>query len=304
MLTELRLLILEDADADEIYRRLPEDEKAALYLWYGKAEGSAEAFIWCVNDGACKYGTDEFDKELAHGSAILGIDKEKLLSLYLSHEELCRKGEEKKRGYDGKGRFIVLEGLDGSGKTTHIKHLNEDLVKAGRKVFATAEPTASSTGGLIREALGGHRKRSTAELAALFLADRIHHNVNPIDGIIKFINEGVDVISDRYYYSSLAYQGVDSDIKWVADMNLKCPDIKRPDVCIFLDLSAEKCVKRMSAERLTAEIYESMEMIKKVKRRFAEAFRILNETENIYIINADRPKQAVSDEILDIVKGI
>ena len=304
MLTELRLLILEDADAEEIYRRLPEDEKASLYLWYGAVDGSAEAFIWCVNDGACKYGTESFETELARGAARLGVDKEKLLDLYLTHEALCRKGEEKKREYDGKGRFIVLEGLDGSGKTTHIKHLNEDLLRAGRKVFATAEPTASSTGGLIREALGGHRKRSTAELAALFLADRIHHNVNPIDGISKFLNAGVDVISDRYYYSSLAYQGVDSDIKWVADMNLKCPDIKRPDVCIFLDLSAEKCVQRMSAERLTAEIYESMEMIKKVKRRFAEAFRILNETENIYIINADRPKQAVSDEILNIVKGL
>jgi thymidylate kinase len=47
-----------------------------------------------------------------------------------------------------------------------------------------------------------------------------------------------------------------------------------------------------------------MEMIKKVKRRFADTFRMLNENENIYIINADRPMQAVSDEILDIVKGI
>ena len=60
----------------------------------------------------------------------------------------------------------------------------------------------------------------------------------------------------------------------------------------------------MNSERLTSEIYESMEMIKKVKRRFADTFRMLNENENIYIINADRPMQAVSDEILDIVKGI
>ena len=304
MLTELRLLILEDAQITDMEKRLPDDEKAALYSWYGREDGAVSAFVWCVNEGACKYGTDDWDEELSRGAAALGVDKETLAKLYETHGPLCRKGKEKKRKNINDGRFIVLEGLDGSGKTTHIKHLFADLCKEGCKVYATAEPTSSSTGGLIRDTLGGHQKRSTSELAALFLADRIHHNVNEIDGIRKFVSHGVDVISDRYYYSSLAYQGVDSDIKWVADMNLRCPDIRTPDVCIFLDLPAEKCVRRMNSERLTSEIYESMEMIKKVKRRFADTFRMLNENENIYIINADRPMQAVSDEILDIVKGI
>ena len=87
-------------------------------------------------------------------------------------------------------------------------------------------------------------------------------------------------------------------------MNLDCPDICRPDACIFLDLSVEKCIERMKSERLTAEIFETEEIIRRVKRRFADTFRMCNERENIFIVNADRPKEAVSAEIYSIVKGI
>ena len=87
-------------------------------------------------------------------------------------------------------------------------------------------------------------------------------------------------------------------------MNLDCPDISRPDACIFLDLSVEKCIERMESERLTAEIFETEEIIRRVKRRFADTFRMCNEKENIFIVNADRPKETVSAEIYNIVKGI
>ena len=122
-----------------------------------------------------------------------------------------------------KGRFIVFEGIDGSGKTTQIRLLAEHLKRAGRKVHITAEPTTSVSGGLLRDALCGARKRSPGELAALFLLDRINHNVCPVNGIEKLTSDGYDVICDRYYYSSLAYQGRQTDYRWVADMNLNCP---------------------------------------------------------------------------------
>ena len=98
-----------------------------------------------------------------------------------------------------RGRFIVFEGIDGSGKTTQIEMLSERLRKEGRMIYTTAEPTNSVTGGLLRDALGGVVKRSPCEMAALFVIDRIFHNVNPVYGIQKMLSLGYDVICDRYY---------------------------------------------------------------------------------------------------------
>ena len=82
-----------------------------------------------------------------------------------------------------KGRFIVFEGIDGAGKSTQIEMLRQKLIAEGRKVFITAEPTASVTGGILRDALSGNYKRTASELAAMFLSDRIFHNVNESVGI-------------------------------------------------------------------------------------------------------------------------
>ena len=102
------------------------------------------------------------------------------------------------------GKFIVIEGLDGSGKTTQLTALAQNLRALGYAVAETAEPTASTTGGLARDALSGFTPRTGAEIAALFMADRVAHNVNPINGIGKLLSEGRVVLCDRYYYSSLA----------------------------------------------------------------------------------------------------
>ena len=118
-----------------------------------------------------------------------------------------------------RGRFIVVEGIDGSGKSTQISLLAKKLGEAGRKVYTTAEPTVSLTGGMLRDALRGVTQHTTCEIAAMFLLDRISHNVNPVNGIEKFLAAGVDVICDRYYYSTLAYQGNETDFEWVRRMN-------------------------------------------------------------------------------------
>ena len=143
-----------------------------------------------------------------------------------------------------KGRFIVFEGIDGAGKTTQIERLAARLRAEGRKVTITAEPTVSVSGGLLRDALGGLQKRTACEMAAMFVLDRIFHNVNP-DGIGAMLDAGYDVICDRYYYSSMAYQGSQTDFAWVKDMNLNCPEIRHPDLCIFLDLSPEESLARI-----------------------------------------------------------
>ena len=170
-----------------------------------------------------------------------------------------------------RGRFIVFEGIDGAGKTTQIERLAARLRAEGRRVLVTAEPTVSVSGGLLRDALGGLQKRTACEMAAMFVLDRIFHNVSP-GGIEETLAAGHDVISDRYYYSSMAYQGSQTDAAWVRDMNLNCPEIRRPDLCIFLDLSPEESLARIAKERTKTEIYEKKEILESVRRRFLEVF--------------------------------
>ncbi|MBQ3928507.1 MAG: dTMP kinase [Clostridia bacterium] len=203
-----------------------------------------------------------------------------------------------------KGKFIVFEGLDGSGKGTQIQLLAAEMKKRGRTVYITAEPTSSSTGGMIRDALGGFIERDAYELSAMFLTDRIFHNVNKTNGIQQFIDRGIDVICDRYYYSSFAYQGTDADLDWVMQMNLNCRKILKPDLCIFLDVDIDLCDERIENSRLEREIYENKAAQKKIRQRFFEVLERLADSENIKIVNAARSIEAVSADIINIYTHI
>lgn len=203
-----------------------------------------------------------------------------------------------------RGRFIVIEGIDGSGKSTQIQLLANKLTAAKRKVYTTAEPTVSLTGGMLRDALRGVTKKTTCEIAAMFLLDRIFHNVNPVNGIEKFLASGVDVICDRYYYSSLAYQGSETDFDWVLDMNLNCPEIRKPDICIFLDLDPDKCVERISKNRLVTEIYEEKSRLEKYRKRYFDIIDMLRFTDNIAVLDTDRPIEEISEDIYKLVSEL
>lgn len=201
-----------------------------------------------------------------------------------------------------KGRFIVFEGIDGAGKTTQIERLAAALRAEGRKVMVTAEPTVSVSGGLLRDALGGLQKRTAGEMAALFVLDRIFHNVNP-DGIVAMIDAGYDVICDRYYYSSMAYQGSQTDFTWVRDMNRNCPEIRRPDLCIFLDLSPEESLARIGRERTHTEIYEKKEILEAVRRQFLRVFEELDD--HVAIIDTTGCSiEEVSEKVAEAMKSI
>ena len=200
-----------------------------------------------------------------------------------------------------RGRFIVFEGIDGAGKSTQIQLLANRLKEQGRRVYCTAEPTESVSGGLLRDALGGVSKRTSCELAALFVLDRIFHNVNPVNGIEKMLADGVDVICDRYYYSSLAYQGSLIDGDWVRNMNLDCPDIRVPDLCVFLDLTPQQSMARISKGRVTTEIYETEEQLTKVRNQFLSVFEGLKGRDDVRIVNAAGTIEEIHEDICRIV---
>lgn len=200
-----------------------------------------------------------------------------------------------------RGKFIVFEGIDGAGKTTQINLLANYLREQGRAVYCTAEPTETVSGGLLRDALSGVTHRTVCEMAAMFVFDRINHNVNPVNGIQKMLADGFDVICDRYYYSSLAYQGSGTDPEWVSNMNLNCPEIMRPDVCIFLDLTPEQSMARINRNRATQEIYENEEKLTLVRNQFYRVFEQLSERDNIQIVNAYRSVEEIHADIVALV---
>lgn len=197
--------------------------------------------------------------------------------------------------------FIVFEGIDGCGKSTQLKLLCERLEKLGRTPMPTAEPTDSTTGKLLRAALSGSDPRTAAEMAALFTLDRIHHN-KAENGIEKSLEKGFDVISDRYYYSSLAYQGSLTDYEWVRHMNCACPEIRRPDLCIFLDLSPKAALSRIGQRGEAKEIYEKEDTLTLFRATFLRVFASLDD--NVAVINAEGDPTEVAARVFAAVKPL
>lgn len=207
-------------------------------------------------------------------------------------------------GNKKRGRFIVLEGIDGAGKTTQAELLEAHLRSLGRRVHRTAEPTPLPTGVALRQALGGAVKKTECEMAVMFVLDRIAHNTHPTEGILAILEDGQDIICDRYYYSTLAYQGHSTDYGWTKRMNLDCPEILKPDLCIYLDLTPEQSLDRISRGRESVEIYENIDTLSKVRAAFMRVFEDLTQSDRISIIDAYRSPEEIASDIANIVDSL
>jgi dTMP kinase len=196
-----------------------------------------------------------------------------------------------------KNFFIAFEGLDGSGKSTHVRLLAEELKGQGLKIYTTAEPTSSRIGQIIKDIFKHKMEADHRTIAALYAADRLDHITNKTDGILKKIEEGYTVITDRYYFSSYAYHGTHMDINWVINANSLSADLLRPDLNIYIDVSPEESMKRLNKSRDAIELYESIENLKKVKEKYFEAFQLLGGKEKISIIDGNRSEKEISNDI-------
>ena len=170
--------------------------------------------------------------------------------------------------------------------------------------LSSLNPLRNGSSGSGRVSPPPFTPRTGAEIAALFMADRVAHNVNPINGIGKLLSEGRIVLCDRYYYSSLAYQGTVTDPEWVFHINIDCPEIRKPDLCVFLDLDDEECLRRMEQGRSYREIYENENSLLAVRRRYYEIFRRLEHRDRICIVNAARTPEEVAADVLSAVKSV
>ena len=160
-------------------------------------------------------------------------------------------------------RLIVIEGLDGAGTTTQAKRLVEHVRAKGGKAHGTREPSDGPVGRLIREMLtGGHaitdQKLSQSTFSLLFAADRLDHLQREVEPKLA---AGELVVSDRWYHSSLAYQGTGAERDWIAMLNQRA---RRPDLTLFLEVRPEVAAHRRAAAGRVQELFEDLRMQEEV----------------------------------------
>jgi dTMP kinase len=203
-----------------------------------------------------------------------------------------------------KGKFIVFEGIDGSGKSTQIQLLKDRLTKQNMKVYCTMEPSERPIGKLIRKILQKKIITTRDALAGLYMSDRLDHLNNDEDGIMKKLNAGITVICDRYYMSSLAYNSIGTSIDWVYMLNEKCMNILRPDITIYLELSVKESLDRIANGRDQSELFEKKEILELVKDNYKEAMKRLAPFEKISILKAAGDPEWIHANILKEVENI
>lgn len=193
--------------------------------------------------------------------------------------------------------FIALEGIDGSGKSTQIKLLQKRFEALGQKVYVTAEPTDGRIGKLIREIFSHKEEADQKVIAALFVADRLHHLLNKKDGVLDKLEQGYVVLTDRYYLSSYAYHSVYLPMQWVIESNAMAASILRPTVNVYIDMAPEKSMERILQSREQIEMYETLEHLQRVKAKYEEAITTVQHQERILRVSGEQNPEAVSEAI-------
>lgn len=177
--------------------------------------------------------------------------------------------------------FIVFEGLDGAGTTTQARLLAEHFRSRGKEVFLTCEPTDGPIGRLIRAVLSKEIILTPRTLAKLYAADRDEH-INGIGGVREHTEQGRIVISDRYFFSSIAYQSIDSPIDSVIGYNSEYP---YPELIIYIDTPVEVCMERILSRSTTSDIFEIEHIQRSVYDNYRRAFELL--PEGVRLIRVD-----------------
>lgn len=143
------------------------------------------------------------------------------------------------------GIFIVFEGIDASGKTLHLKTISQELRKQGYNILLTKEPSRDLVGDFLHRYARQQKSRLLPETEVLlFVADRFEHVKKIIEPALK---RGRIVMSDRYFYSTLAYQGASgANLDWIREMNWFAP---KPDLCILFDILPDYSLHRTKRKR-------------------------------------------------------
>ena len=189
------------------------------------------------------------------------------------------------------GRFIVFEGIDGSGKSSITKAIASKL--GSSEVVTTGEPTDTWIGDAVRRS---HKEEADPLTEAfLFLADRVAHT----EKIKRWVGEGKTVLCDRYYHSTVAYQGAalegktDFDvIEWLLGINLKVA--LEPDMVFLFKVDPETALKRVTSRGKLSK-FERLEFLTKVAANYE---RLAKMRKNIIVVDSNGPLDKVIDEVM------
>lgn len=189
-----------------------------------------------------------------------------------------------------KGVFICLEGLDGCGKTTQAKLLVRKLRRSCDAVY-TAEPSRGNIGKFIKKhCLHGDKRSSGVVEALLFAADRFDHVENTV---LPALKRGRIVVSDRYVYSSLAYQGATGlHLEWIEKINERAV---RPDLAIFIDVEPETVVQRLKPRKSVMENLETQRKVREVYMKFVEKGELVR-------VDGNKSKSEVAADLAAVVR--
>lgn len=192
----------------------------------------------------------------------------------------------------GRGVFICLEGIDGSGKTTVAQHLVGTLTQNGYSAVYTAEPSKGVIGDIVKKSIlqGGIRLPGVLE-AVLFAADRVDH----IARVVKpLLNEGKIIVCDRYLYSSISYQGANGAmLKWVKEINKHAI---KPDLAIYIDVPPEVVIDRIKRKK---SIMETLHIQKRVR----EVYLNLVAEKQLVMVDGNAGKEKVAKDVENLVFG-
>lgn len=193
-----------------------------------------------------------------------------------------------------KGKFIVFEGLDGSGQDTQIALLEKHLKTRGKKVVVTSEPSHNLIGGLLRSLLRSHWKMNNTGMQLLYCADRAHHLEVEV---MPELQKGNNVICGRYVFSTIAYGSLNNDKKWLETLNEK---FIMPDITIFLKVSPKECMRRINGSRSGTELFEKQKKLEKVFKTYLK-LAADKKYKNVYVVDGERAIDEVSKDVAEII---
>ncbi len=183
--------------------------------------------------------------------------------------------------------FVVLEGIDGSGKTSVGKYIEREF----DGVHITVEPTDSDVGKLVKRSV--HEDSSPYYDLFLFLADRVEHT----EGIKDTIERGYTVICDRYWGSTAAYQAASQEIELDYLIDIQQRFILRPDVTLLFEVDVDTALKRISGRERKSK-YENNDYLKRVRDNYLELADRFGWT----VIDAEKDLDEVKSRVYSILK--
>jgi dTMP kinase len=212
------------------------------------------------------------------------------------------------------GAFVVVEGIDGSGSTSVVAELTSRFRAEGRAVHATCEPSSGPFGVTIRQILS-HRYAvpnrpapsfGWATMALLFAADRLDHLEAEV---LPHLKAGELVLSDRYDLSSLAYQSATAEpgashagdpVAWIRELNRQA---RRPDLTVVLDVDPDVAAERRQSRGGPAELYEKLELQRRLAALYAEAERLVP-GDRVVHIDANQPLATVIARSIEAIERL